>query len=39
MKLPPDLSGRELADALCRHWTDRDVHHSGSHIILDTEQP
>jgi hypothetical protein len=30
MKLRRDLSGRELADALCRHWNYREVHQSGS---------
>lgn len=39
MKIPRDLSGRELADALCRHWDYREVHQSGSHIILETENP
>jgi len=39
MKPPRDLSGRDLADALCRHWGYREVHQSGSHIILQTEQP
>lgn len=39
MKTPRDLSGRELADALCRHWEYREVHQAGSHIILQTEVP
>lgn len=39
MKIPRDLSGRELAGALCRHWSYREVHQSGSHIILETEHP
>lgn len=39
MRLPRDLSGRELADALCRHWGYRQVHQIGSHIILDTNLP
>lgn len=39
MKLPRDLSGRELAAALCRHWGYQEVHQQGSHIILETEQP
>jgi predicted RNA binding protein YcfA (HicA-like mRNA interferase family) len=39
MKIPRDLSGRELADALSRHWSYREVHQSGSHIILETEHP
>jgi len=39
MKSPRDLSGRELADSLCRNWAYREVHQTGSHIILQTEQP
>lgn len=37
MKIPRDLSGRELADGLCRHWAYRKVSQTGSHIILQTE--
>ena len=39
MKSPRDLSGRELADELCRRWDYREVHQTGSHIILQTETP
>ncbi len=39
MKSPRDLSGRELADALCKSWSYREVGQTGSHIILQTEQP
>lgn len=39
MKIPRDLSGRELADALARYWDYHEVHQSGSHIILDTDDP
>jgi predicted RNA binding protein YcfA (HicA-like mRNA interferase family) len=39
MKSPRDLSGRELADILCRNWEYREVHQAGSHIILQTETP
>lgn len=39
MKTPRDLSGRELADALCRHWGYQEVHQAGSHIIIQTEVP
>jgi len=39
MRLPRDLSGRELADGLCRHWNYREVHQVGSHILLLTETP
>jgi hypothetical protein len=39
MKTPRDLGGRELADGLCRHWAYRVVGQTGSHIILQTEDP
>jgi hypothetical protein len=39
MKMPRDLSGRSLADGLCRYWDYRQVHQAGSHIILETESP
>jgi predicted RNA binding protein YcfA (HicA-like mRNA interferase family) len=39
MKVPRDLSGEELAKALCRHWGYQLVHQRGSHIILQTEKP
>jgi predicted RNA binding protein YcfA (HicA-like mRNA interferase family) len=39
MKTPRDLSGRELAKALCRLWDYREVAQRGSHIILQTEIP
>lgn len=39
MKLPRDLSGRHVADRLCRSWGYREVSQSGSHIILQTETP
>lgn len=39
MKISRDLSGRELADALCRKWKYREIHQVGSHIILETEDP
>jgi predicted RNA binding protein YcfA (HicA-like mRNA interferase family) len=39
MKIPRDLSGARLADALCRHWGYRNVHQAGSHIILETDEP
>jgi len=39
MKLPRDLAGEKLADALCRHWAYRRLHKVGSHIILQTEEP
>ncbi|MDD5308371.1 MAG: type II toxin-antitoxin system HicA family toxin [Deltaproteobacteria bacterium] len=39
MRIPRDLGGNELAAALCRTWGYVIVHQTGSHIILDTEQP
>lgn len=39
MKLPRDLSGRELIQVLCRHYAYRQVHQVGSHVILQTESP
>ncbi len=39
MKLPRDLSGRTLVKHLCSHWSYRQVHQSGSHIIVETEDP
>ena len=39
MKLPRELSGVKLVDALCRQWGYRKVHQVGSHIVLETEEP
>lgn len=39
MKLPRDLSGAVLAKMLCQRWAYRQVHQTGSHIILDTNEP
>jgi predicted RNA binding protein YcfA (HicA-like mRNA interferase family) len=39
MKIPRDLSGRELVEALCRSWGYRVIHQEGSHIVLETEEP
>ena len=39
MKIPRDVSGRHLADVLCRRWQYRKVHQAGSHIILETSEP
>ncbi len=39
MKIPRDLSGRDVVKALCRHWDYRQVHQEGSHIILQTDTP
>ena len=39
MKLPRDVSGRDLVKVLCRDWNYRQVHQVGSHIILQTDIP
>lgn len=39
MKMPRDVSGRQLATLLCRRWGYRIVHQVGSHIVLQTEEP
>jgi predicted RNA binding protein YcfA (HicA-like mRNA interferase family) len=39
MKLPRNLSGSQLSKTLCRDWGYTTVHQTGSHIILDTNEP
>jgi len=39
VKIPRDLSGREIVKVLCKHWDYRQVHQEGSHIILQTDSP
>lgn len=39
MKIPRDISGPHLVNALCRDFGYQRVHQVGSHIILQTEQP
>jgi predicted RNA binding protein YcfA (HicA-like mRNA interferase family) len=39
VKLPRDVSGRDLVKALCRDWAYRQVHQVGSHMILQTDTP
>lgn len=39
MKLPRDLSGKELAACLCRAWDYERIHQVGSHMILQTRTP
>lgn len=39
MKLPRDVSGRDVVKALNRDWGYRQVHQVGSHIILQTDAP
>jgi predicted RNA binding protein YcfA (HicA-like mRNA interferase family) len=33
------LSGRDLAQALCREWGYRITHQEGSHLVLETQEP
>jgi predicted RNA binding protein YcfA (HicA-like mRNA interferase family) len=39
MKLPRDLSGRDLISALCRRWGYVEVNQVGSHVILQAAEP
>ena len=39
MKLPRDLSGRKVVDALVRSLGYRIVHQRGSHVVLETDTP
>jgi predicted RNA binding protein YcfA (HicA-like mRNA interferase family) len=39
MRLPRNVSGQQLAAALCRHWNYVLVHQRGSHVILQTDDP
>ena len=39
MKLPRDISGKQLVKVLCRNWGYKKVHQAGSHIILETDDP
>jgi predicted RNA binding protein YcfA (HicA-like mRNA interferase family) len=39
VKLPRDVSGRQVIDHLCRHWGYRQVSQVGSHVILITDTP
>jgi predicted RNA binding protein YcfA (HicA-like mRNA interferase family) len=39
MRLPRDLSGRDLVAALGKAYGYRLVHQQGSHIVLQTETP
>jgi predicted RNA binding protein YcfA (HicA-like mRNA interferase family) len=39
VKIPRDLSGRELVKHLERNWRYRVLNQEGSHIILQTEEP
>ena len=39
MRLPRDCGGADLVRALCTHWAYMQVHQTGSHIILETDDP
>ena len=39
MKVPRDVSGKHVANVLCRRWEYAKVHQAGSHIILETSEP
>ena len=39
MKVPRDLSGRDVVKVLCSDWDYRKVNQVGSHIALETESP
>jgi predicted RNA binding protein YcfA (HicA-like mRNA interferase family) len=39
MKIPRDLSGREVAATLVKKLGYRIVHEKGSHIVLETDEP
>ena len=39
MKIPRDLSGRDLVQALCRNWGYRIIHQESSHLVLETQDP
>jgi predicted RNA binding protein YcfA (HicA-like mRNA interferase family) len=39
MRIPRDLSGRDLIRVLCKDWGYRKIHQVGSHVILETDAP
>ncbi len=39
MKLPRDVSGQQLTNALVKKWDYKVMHQRGSHIILETGTP
>lgn len=39
MKIPRDISGRQLVKVLCREFGYHKIHQEGSHIVLETEDP
>jgi predicted RNA binding protein YcfA (HicA-like mRNA interferase family) len=39
MKIPRDVSGDRPAEILYRRWQYSRVHQTGSHIVLETEEP
>jgi predicted RNA binding protein YcfA (HicA-like mRNA interferase family) len=39
MKIPADMSGEGLVMILGMQWSYRIVHQTGSHIVLETDEP
>jgi predicted RNA binding protein YcfA (HicA-like mRNA interferase family) len=39
MKLPRDVYGRDFANHLIREWDFRETRQTGSHIILESDDP
>ncbi|OGV78948.1 MAG: hypothetical protein A3K19_23980 [Lentisphaerae bacterium RIFOXYB12_FULL_65_16] len=39
MKLPRNLSGRQLIAVLCGEWGYRVLHQEGSHVVMETGIP
>jgi len=39
MKLPRDISGQQLTNALVKKWDYKMIHQRESHIILETGTP
>lgn len=39
MKIPRDISGRQLVKVLCREFGYQKIHQEGSQIVLETEEP
>lgn len=39
MKIPRNLSGHQLVQILCSDWGYRKLHQTGSHVVLQTQEP
>jgi len=39
MKIPRDLNGQQLVQALCRDWGSSLIPQEGSHIVIETKEP